>query len=439
MNEFKLYAVTGNPIMFSQSPQIYNTLFDHTNMNARYIRILASSTHESLNIGKELNLGGLNLTSPFKQEAVQFVHKISPQAEKIKAVNLILFSNSHLSGFNTDSYGVIKALNTNGISVQGKNCVILGAGGAGRAAVYGLKKSKAARVTLVNRTKSKAKKAAHYLGCEYAPLERLEDMIRDCDIFISCVPDFQSCLDYQQLPYDLNFLNASYKHFFSEIREKQKTGRYISGLDWLSFQAFLSFRLMTGIKISEKTKKTIGKKLRNKKETYKSNIALIGFMGSGKTSVGRCVADLMGSNFVDSDKHIEKSEGFSINDVFKKIGEKKFREVEKSSIIKLLQHSRNTVFSMGGGAVLHSKIIKELRKSCHVIWLWSPLEETLQRTNFQSRPLLFNSSPRKVKQLLISRIPYYAKASDLVVSSPTGEIKETAQRIKNEIDKTIHN
>jgi len=438
MSEFKLYAVTGNPIMFSQSPQIYNTLFRYFNMNAYYTRMLSSSAHESLKTGKEMKLCGLNLTSPFKEQAVPYIHKISSEAEKIKAVNLVLFRNSHLSGFNTDPYGVIKALNTNGVSIQGKKCLVLGAGGAGKAAAYALMKSRAAQIILLNRTESKAKKWAYDLGCEYAPIEHMEKVIHDCDIFVSCIPQFPSCFCSQKWPHNLNFLNANYKNPLSGFLTEQNKINYISGLDWLLFQAFLSFQLFTGKEISQKIKQSIKKKLMDKRKVHKSNLALIGFMGAGKTSVGKTLAEKIHFNFLDTDRIIEESQGLCINEIFKKKGEKKFREIEKALISKTLNQSKNTIFSLGGGAVLDPHTVKELKKYCHIIWLWTPLEEALQRTNSHTRPLLSHFSRNQIEQLYMTRIPHYAKVSDLVVPS-NGDIQKTAMRIKNEIDQTIHN
>lgn len=437
MSEYKLYAVTGNPILFSRSPQIYNSLFRHFNIRAHYTRILSSSAYESLRIGKEMKLHGLNLTSPFKEQAVPFIHQVSSEAKKIKAVNLVLFHDSYLSGFNTDPYGVIKALKTNQVSVQGKKCLVLGAGGAGRAAVFGLLKSKAAQVILVNRTQLRAKKTAHELGCEYAPIEQLAKILIDCNIFISCIPRFPCCLNSYKWPPNISILNADYRNSSLSFSTKQNSINCISGLDWLLFQAFLSFHLFTGKNVPIEIKKSIKEKLMNNRNALKSNLALIGFMGTGKTSVGQVLAEKGHFNFLDTDQVIEESEGFSINDIFKKKGEKKFREIEKSLMSPFLQHSKNTVFSLGGGTVLDSHTVQKLRKTCRVIWLWNPLDKILQRTNFQKRPLLSGFSRNHMEQLYLSRIPYYAEASDLVVPSPTGEIKQTAQRIKNEIDQTI--
>jgi len=372
MSEFKLYAVAGNPIMLSRSPQIYNMLFRHFKMNAHYTRLASISAQEALTIGKEMKLCGLNLTAPFKEQAVPLVHELSPDAKKIKAVNLVLFRGSRLSGSNTDPYGVISALKENGVSIHGKKCAVLGAGGAGKAAVYGLMQARAARIILLNRTKAKAEKAAHDLGCAYAPLEQMGGMIQDCDILISCVPHFPESLYGLKWPLNLNFLDADYKHSLPECLTGQKKIKTISGLDWLLFQAFLSFQILTGKDIPGNIKASIKKNLGTEQNAHRSNIALIGFMGAGKTAVGRALAEKIQFKFIDTDSLIEEYEGLSISEIFEKKGEHKFREIEKALVCRILAQSKKTVFSLGGGAVLNAHAVAELKRSCRIIWLWTP-------------------------------------------------------------------
>ena len=91
---------------------------------------------------------------------------------------------------------------------------------------------------------------------------------------------------------------------------------------------------------------------------------------------------------------------------------------------------------MGGGAVLDSGTVEALKKSCHVIWLWAPLEKALQRAGVENRPLLADFSQKKIEELFLSRIPHYARASDMAV--PAHEpVEKIAERIKNEIHQTI--
>jgi shikimate dehydrogenase len=436
MSEFSLYAVAGNPILQSRSPQIYNPLFRYFKMNAHYIRLSAESAEEALKAGKEMGLCGLNLTAPLKEDAVPLLHKISPDASKIKAVNLVLVRSGKLSGYNTDPEGVVKALTTNGVSIPGKRCAVLGAGGAGKAAVYSLVQEKAARITLLNRTVSKARKAAHDLGCAYAPLEQLDSVIRDCDIFISCVPCFPEKLFDLAWPRDLHFLNAVYKNSLPGRFFEQNGMDAISGLEWLLYQGFASFRLSAGKKIPGPVKASVREQLIHQRNERKSNIALIGFMGSGKTAVGRALADIMHSPFFDSDRVIEEAAGCSIRDIFKNKGEAVFRNMERSLLSRVLEESKDTVFSLGGGAVLDSGTVEALKKSCHIIWLWTPLEKALQRAGVENRPLLADFSQEKIEKLFMSRVPHYARASDMVIPAK-GPVKKIAERIKNEIHQTI--
>ena len=318
MSEFSLYAVAGNPILQSLSPQIYNPLFRHFKMNAHYIRLSAESAEEALKAGKEMGLCGLNLTAPLKEEAVSFLHDISLVAARIKAVNLVLFRSGRLSGYNTDPDGVVKALTANGVSIQGKKCAVLGAGGAGKAAVYSLVQEKAARITLLNRTVSKARKAAGELGCAYAPLEQIGPVIQACDIFISCVPHFPEKFFDLAWPRDLHFLNAVYKNSLPGCFFEQNGMDTISGLEWLLYQGFASFRLSAGKKIPGPVKASVREQLIHQRNERKTNIALIGFMGSGKTAVGLALAEKMACPFFDSDQTIEDAAGCSIREIFEK-------------------------------------------------------------------------------------------------------------------------
>jgi len=170
----------------------------------------------------------------------------------------------------------------------------------------------------------------------------------------------------------------------------------------------------------------------------KSNIALIGFMGSGKTAVGRLLAERMRFGFVDLDKIIEKSSGVSIPEIFKKRGEKNFRKIECSVIAEQISKTKGKVFSLGGGAILSEENRKILKKYCRTVWLWVSVQTAIKRIDISSRPLLNHSNPEKAaERTLAARIPLYAKVSDLVINTETGCAGEIARRIKDEMDQAL--
>lgn len=429
MNEFKLYAVAGNPVLFSRSPQIYNTLFHRMGLNAHYLRLSCSSVSEVRVTAREMKVSGLNITSPFKEEALSFLHKKAPRVEKIGAVNTLIFKPKQSWGYNTDPDGVFRSLYAHGIGIYGKRCAVLGAGGAGRAAVYALQKSGAQKVILMNRTFSRAQRSARLLGCRKAPFSHLPRILAQCDLLVSCVPRLSDCVDKRNLPSHVDILDASYRHPSMEPGSDETPG----GLDWLFYQALPAFRLFTGRKVPPSIEEFVRRRLIQEEKKEPPHIALVGFMGSGKTTVGKVLAEKLRIEFTDTDRAIERIYGRKIKEIFRREGERRFREMERSFIPRMLQRSSYTVFSVGGGAVLDPQIRKNLQERCRVLWLWSPVSEALRRADLPSRPLLGEGGLEKAEQLLVSRLPFYARASDMVVPSPTGKIQNTAGRITDEI------
>lgn len=140
------------------------------------------------------------------------------------------------------------------------------------------------------------------------------------------------------------------------------------------------------------------------------NIVLLGFMGTGKTSVAKKLADELGRQFIEMDSIIEEREGMSINDIFAKKGEPYFRMVE-SDVIKELSSKNGLVISAGGGVVLNPDNIKELQKNSILICLSATPEEIYKRVGDERhRPLLKVEDPlKRIKELLDYRRPYYDK------------------------------
>ena len=136
----QVFAVTGNPILHSKSPQMFNAAFQELGIDAVYSRLAATSAEEAIACARAIGIQGLNVTAPFKEDVRGYLDTVDESANKINAVNTItLDSESHeLKGYNTDHFGVVAAIEGHGISLEGKKAVVLGAGGAGRAAVYAL-------------------------------------------------------------------------------------------------------------------------------------------------------------------------------------------------------------------------------------------------------------------------------------------------------------
>lgn len=169
-----------------------------------------------------------------------------------------------------------------------------------------------------------------------------------------------------------------------------------------------------------------------------SNIILIGFMGSGKSTVGKLLARRLGMEFIDLDDVIEATCGMSINEIFRLHGEQYFRDIESSIIRTLLPSLKNSVVACGGGVVLRDENIEVIRDHGIVVYLRITAEEAHKRLmNFNNRPLL-NVEDRlsTIKKLLSIREALYRKASHLIVEVDGKSPEEVVDEIVNLIGGT---
>lgn len=147
------------------------------------------------------------------------------------------------------------------------------------------------------------------------------------------------------------------------------------------------------------------------------NIVLIGFMGTGKSAIGRSLATRLNARFVDTDAEIEKEAQKSVADIFAQEGEVAFRRREGALLVRLLRESTPLVLSTGGGMALYADNVRLLKKIGPIVWLTAPSPVILARVrqNLQRRPLLAGQRedplPR-IQQLLAERNPRYRAVKD---------------------------
>lgn len=153
-------------------------------------------------------------------------------------------------------------------------------------------------------------------------------------------------------------------------------------------------------------------------------------MGAGKTTVGRYLAELLNRQFIDSDHEIEARTGASIPWIFEKEGELGFRQREKAVISALTQLS-NIVLATGGGAVTQAENRQHLHARGIVVYLYTPVEIQLLRTQRdRNRPLLQVEDPeKKLRELLAFRDPLYREVAHVVVETNQGSARDLAQKI----------
>lgn len=162
------------------------------------------------------------------------------------------------------------------------------------------------------------------------------------------------------------------------------------------------------------------------------NIALVGFMGTGKTSVGHLVAGQLHFQFADTDALIEHRAGASITAIFARDGEDAFRTME-SQVVAELASSRRTVISTGGGLVKNPQNLTSLQSHSLVVCLWASAETIYERVRAQThRPLLQCPDPlERIRALLAEREPFYRRA-DILLSTEYRHVREVAQLVVNQ-------
>ena len=159
------------------------------------------------------------------------------------------------------------------------------------------------------------------------------------------------------------------------------------------------------------------------------NIALIGFMGTGKSSVGQLVAGQLHFAFLDTDHVIETRAGKPISDIFAQDGEPAFRELERTVVTELASRKR-TVIATGGGLPVNEANLASLRTHALLICLWASPEKIWERVRGQThRPLLNEADPlAKIRSLLAAREPFYRQA-DVLLNTEVRSVKEVAQQV----------
>ena len=166
------------------------------------------------------------------------------------------------------------------------------------------------------------------------------------------------------------------------------------------------------------------------------NIALIGFMGTGKTVVGQVLAEKLNRQFIEKDALIEKKAGKTIPEIFSEDGEIAFRELE-IEVVKEISRGENLVIACGGGVVLNKINTDRLRETGITVYLTASPEVILKRVAGEpnQRPLLEVDDPAKtIKELLEFRKPFYERAADRTIDTSALDINTVAEQIISTLD-----
>lgn len=159
------------------------------------------------------------------------------------------------------------------------------------------------------------------------------------------------------------------------------------------------------------------------------NIALIGFMGTGKTSVGRLVAEQLHFEYLDTDEMIQTATGKTIAEIFSTLGEPAFRALEEKAVAELAGKTQ-TIISAGGGLPVNPNNLASLKTHALIVCLWASPAKIWERVRNQThRPLLHDPDPqKKIHELLATREPFY-KQADILLNTESRSLREVAQQV----------
>lgn len=161
----------------------------------------------------------------------------------------------------------------------------------------------------------------------------------------------------------------------------------------------------------------------------KTNIILIGFMATGKTSVGKKTASILNMEFVDTDLLVEESLGLTVPEIFAKFGENYFREKE-SQIVQEVANKNNTVVATGGGIVINPGNMKALGSTGIIFWLKAPVELIYERVkNDGYRPLAYKKSIKDIEDMYKKRYNLYEKYNDFSIDVSGKSVENIAGEI----------
>ena len=401
----KIYGLLGRKLGHSWSVPI------HTALGCQGYRLIELEPEELEGFLSQPNIGGLNVTIPYKRDVMPFCDVIDPMAQAIGSVNtLTRRADGKLYAFNTDAAGFCWMAERAGISFAGKKTVVLGSGGASLTAVACAKKLGAREVVVISRS------GEH----NYGNLGRHAD----ADIVVNTTPvgmypnNGAAAVDLTAFPKCSGVLDVVYNpRRTALLLQAEELGIPCSdGLPMLVAQAKAAEEHFFDKSIPDSENERILAQLRREC----TNIVLIGMPGCGKTTVGQALAKLTGREAVDVDQRIVARAGCSIPEIFARDGEAAFRALEREETAEAGKLSGKIILT-GGGVIMDQRNYGPLHQNGRIYHLIRDLD--ILPTD--GRPV---SQSTDLHALWERRAPFYARFRDAAIEN-SGTVEETAAAI----------
>lgn len=356
---------------------------------------------------KKREFNAINVTIPYKQDVIPYLDEISDTAKRIGAVNTIVNRNGRLYGDNTDFAGMLALAKHIGVDMKGRKVLILGTGGASKTGHALAEYMGAQSVFYVSRSGKDGSISYEQAVTEHSDAQIIINATPvgmfpkqdDRPIDISAFPKLEGVIDAIYNPLRTNLiLDAQERGIPAE-----------GGLYMLSAQAVHASAVFRDIPLDESLVDKAFKSVKNDKQS----IVLIGMPSSGKTTVGRILAEKCGKQLADTDEYIVRKIGMPISDFFAKHGEAEFRKIENETVAEL-SATGGRIIATGGGAVLDAENVRALKQNGVLVFL-DRRPENLIATD--DRPLASRRSA--LEKLYAERYDIYCAAAELHIDANT--------------------
>ena len=407
------YGCIGEHLTHSFSKEIHAQLQDYL-YELKEIPMGALDTFMA-----ERDFKAINVTIPYKQDVIPHLKAVEQTAAAIGAVNTIVNRDGQLYGYNTDFGGMADLIRRTGIDMQGKKVLILGTGGTSKTAMAVAKHMGAASVQKISRSPKPG----------VLTYEEVERDHLDAQVLINTTPRGMFSRE-SGMPvdparfYDLQgAIDAVYNPLRTEFVLKARSmGVPASGgLYMLVRQAVLASEIFLDTRYPDSITEEVYRKIKNGKE----NIVLTGMPGSGKTTVGRLLAESLNRPYLDTDVLIEEKTGETPAQIIAERGEPAFRDIE-NEVIREISSQTGSIIATGGGAILRPENVDLLRMNGRLFFLDRPVEALIPT---EDRPL--SSTKEAVLKRYSERYPTYVSTADVIIQN-NDTPDAAAQQVKKE-------
>lgn len=447
----KQFSLLGFPLGHTMSPFIHEKLFCLNKINAHYTA--AELPPEHLSEGVELlrsEFNGCNVTIPHKNKIIPFLDEIDERASLYGAVNTISVENGRLKGYNTDCIGFLRALEHAGINLSGR-VLVCGAGGASRMMAFesvsaGCDVTVAVRESGIENGSKLAREINEKFPGKKINVCLYNDLNGHFDIILNGTPaGMYPNTDTMAVSEEIiknagAVFDAVYNPRETKLlKTAESLGKRCGyGMVMLVWQAAAAQEIWFKTKFNPDEINSIirlADEEMSRKFSQNKSIVLCGFMGCGKSTVGKILAEKMNYEFVDMDSFIEEKAGKSVAEIFKEDGETRFRDLEHEACVELGK-KKNVVIGSGGGALTFERNAVSL-KECEIVLLNVKPEILIDRlqNDSQPRPVLERAiKSGTVTQLIDERLSLYLRAATKAVNI---DEERAPEEIADEVIKII--